>query len=60
MEIKLAQTQDINAWMALVEQVRDVFPGLETAEAMEEHRATVLRFMENSSAVCAAEADLYS
>lgn len=57
MEIKLAQTQDIHAWMALVEQVRDVFPGLETAEAMEEHRATVLRFMENSSAVCAAEAD---
>ena len=57
MEIKLAQTQDINAWMALVEQVRDVFPGLETAEAMEEHRATVLRFMENSSAVCAAEAE---
>ena len=43
MEIKLAQTQDIHAWMALVEQVRDVFPGLETAEAMEEHRATVLR-----------------
>ena len=35
MEIKLAQTQDIHAWMALVEQVRDVFPGLETAEAME-------------------------
>lgn len=35
MEIKLAQTQDINAWMALVEQVRDVFPGLETAEAID-------------------------
>lgn len=57
MEIRLAQAQDIDAWMALVEQVRDVFPGLETTEAMEEHRVTVLGFMENSSAVCAAEAD---
>lgn len=57
MEIRLAQAQDIDAWMALVEQVRDVFPGLETAEAMEEHRATVLRFIKNASAVCGAEAD---
>lgn len=57
MEIRLAQAQDIDAWMALAEQVRDVFPGLETAEAMEEHRATVLRFIKNSSAVCGAEAD---
>ncbi len=56
MEIRLARAEDIDAWMALVEQVRDVFPGLETAEAMAEHRATVLGFMKNSSAVCAAEA----
>lgn len=55
MEIKLATAQDIDAWMALVEQVRDIFPGLETAQAMEEHRTTVLRFMENSSAICAVE-----
>lgn len=55
MKIKLATAQDIDAWMALVEQVRDVFPGLETAQAMEEHRATVLRFMETSSAICAME-----
>ena len=56
MEIRPARAEDIDAWMALVEQVRDVFPGLETAEAMAEHRATVLGFMKNSSAVCAAEA----
>lgn len=55
MELRLASAQDINAWMALVEQVRDTFPGLETSEAMAEHRATVLNFMENFSAVCAAE-----
>lgn len=53
MEIRLARTQDIDAWMVLVEQVRDAFPGLETAEAMAEHRAAVLRFIQNSSAVCA-------
>lgn len=56
MEIRLARAEDINAWMMLVEQVRDVFPGLETAEAMAEHRVTVLSFMQNSSAVCAEEA----
>ena len=55
MEIRLASAQDINAWMALVGQVRDAFPGLETSEAMTEHRATVLDFMRNSAAVCAAE-----
>lgn len=45
MEIRFAQKQDIDAWMALVERVRDVFPGLETAGAMAEHRNTVLRFI---------------
>lgn len=55
MKVRLAHVQDINAWMRLVEQVRDVFPGLETAEAMEEHRAAVLHFIQNSSAVCAEE-----
>ena len=46
MEIRLAGAQDIDAWMALVEQVRDIFPGLETAGAMAEHRATVLHFVQ--------------
>lgn len=55
MEIRLANAQDIDAWMALVEQVREVFPGLETSEAMAQHRDTVLNVIKNSSAVCAAE-----
>lgn len=55
MEIRLAHETDIDGWMMLVEQVRDAFPGLETAEAMAEHRATVLNFIQNSSAVCAEE-----
>lgn len=58
MEIRLAQAQDIDAWMALVEQVRDAFPGLETTEAIAEHRATVLHFIARSSAICAIDADL--
>ena len=56
MEIRLANARDIDAWMALVEQVRNAFPGLETAEAMAEHRATVLQFIQVSSAICALEA----
>ncbi|OUP28476.1 GNAT family N-acetyltransferase [Faecalibacterium sp. An192] len=56
MEIRLAQPQDIGPWMALVEQVREQFPGLETDKAMEEHKATVLDFIRQASAICAAEA----
>lgn len=56
MEIRLAQPQDIDSWMALVEQVREQFPGLETDKAMEEHKVTVLDFIRQASAICAAEA----
>lgn len=45
MKIQLAKPEHIDAWMVLVEQVRNAFPGLETTEAMAEHRATVLQFM---------------
>lgn len=57
MKIRLAQAQDIDAWMALVEQVRDAFPGLETTEAIAEHWATMLHFIAQSSAICAIDAD---
>ena len=56
MKIQLAKPENIDAWMVLLEQVRDTFPGLETAEAMAEHRATVLQFIQESSAICALEA----
>lgn len=55
MEIKFAQAQDIDAWMTLVERVRDSFPGLETADALEEHKATVLHFMKEFAAICAVD-----
>ena len=47
--------QDIDSWMNLVERVRDAFPGLETRQAMEAHRRTVLEFMESGGAICAKE-----
>lgn len=56
MNIQFAKPEHIDAWMALVEQVRDAFPGLETAEAMAEHRVTVLQFMQSSSAIWAMDA----
>ena len=53
MEIKLCDQQDIGQWMALVERIKESFPGLETSEALDAHRKTVLDFMKNDSAICA-------
>ena len=53
MRIELGTEQDINSWMNLVEKVKDAFPGLETREAMHEHKNTVLDFMGRDSAICA-------
>lgn len=52
-KISLAQPCDIDLWMALVGRVKDAFPGLETQEALAEHRRTVLGFMERNAALCA-------
>lgn len=51
--IRPAERRDIDGWMALVEQVKDIFPGLETEAALAEHRVTVLDFIQRASAVCA-------
>ncbi len=53
MIIELATKQNIDNWMNLVYKVKDSFPGLETEEALDEHRNTVLDFMDKSSAICA-------
>ncbi len=53
MIIELATKQDIDNWMTLVGKVKKGFPGLETQEALDEHRNTVLDFMDKSSAICA-------
>ena len=53
MNIKVAKESDIDCWMRLVSKVKDSFPGLETKEALAEHRYTVLDFIHKKSAICA-------
>ena len=52
MEVLYGTASDIDAWMKVVERVAPQFPGLETKESREEHKATVLRFMEKQQAIC--------
>ena len=51
MEIGLGRAAEIDEWMGLVRRVRDNFPGLETEEALEAHRETVLAFMDGNAAI---------
>ena len=53
MEIRLGTINDIESWIELVYKVKDIFPGLETEEAMREHRKTVLEFISRKEALCA-------
>ena len=55
MTSELGTEQDIDSWMNLVEKEKDAFPGLETQEALNEHKNTVLDFMGRASAICAKE-----
>ena len=57
MKIELGRECDIEDWMQLVNQVKESFPGLETKEALEEHRNTVLECMREASAICAKSND---
>ena len=51
MEIGLGSAAEIDGWMGLVRRVRGNFPGLETEEALEAHRETVLAFMDGNAAI---------
>ena len=44
--------RDMEPWMELVRSVRWNFPGLETEEALQDYRNTVLRFMGEKRALC--------
>lgn len=55
MQLFYGVPKDIEKWMRLVARVRWNFPGLETQEGLDEHRATVLRFMEKRQAICVKE-----
>ena len=52
MQLFYGVPEDIENWMSLVTQVRWNFPGLETQEKLNEHRATVLKFMGKRQAIC--------
>ena len=44
--------EDIESWMKLVKNVRWNFPGLETEQALEEYKNTVIKFMGQKRAIC--------
>lgn len=52
-EIRWGEPADLDDWMGLVRSVRWNFPGLETEEALRDHRQTVLKFMGKRQALCA-------
>ncbi len=58
MEILYGKLADIDLWMKLVEKVSWNFPGLETREKIEDHRQTVIKFMNDNSALCAKVSDI--
>lgn len=57
MKLYYGAPSDIDRWMALVTAVRANFPGLETADALEDHKNTVLKFMARGEAICMKAGD---
>lgn len=52
MRVEFGKTSDINEWMKLVEEISWNFPGLETKESLDEHKETVMRFINKEQALC--------
>ncbi len=52
MRLYYGEPDDIEEWMKLVNQISWNFPGLETKERLDEHKAVVLRFMSKRQAIC--------
>lgn len=57
MNVTNGKHSDIDSWMSLVTRVRENFPGLETKALLDEHRRTVLRFMDEGRALCVKEGE---
>ena len=57
MNVEYGTSLDIESWMELVKLVSWNFPGLETEADIENHRKTVLRFMDENRALCVKETD---
>lgn len=54
-QIQKATMKNLKSWMNLAEVIQPLFPGLETQDAMNEYEKTVIRCIENGTAICAAE-----
>lgn len=52
MEVFFGEDTDIESWMQLIRKVSWNFPGLETEESINEHKQTVLKFMDKKQALC--------
>ena len=52
MEAVWGDSSLIDFWMQLVRKVSWIFPGLETEERLDEHKKTVLKFMDKKQALC--------
>lgn len=57
MQLFYGVPEDIENWMGLVNRISWNFPGLETREKLDEHKATVLRFMGKRQAICVKDGD---
>lgn len=57
MQLSYGVPEDIENWMRLVNRISWNFPGLETKESLEEHKATVLKFMGKRQAICVKVGD---
>ena len=55
--VRLGRPADIPSWMDLVRRVAWNFPGLETKGALQEHAATVDKFIRRGSAICAVQGE---
>ena len=52
MKAIFGESSCIDVWMQLVRKVSRNFPGLETEELLNEHKLTVLKFMNKQQAIC--------
>ena len=55
MVVQFGNLADITSWMKLVKEVKWNFPGLETEEAFEEHKKTVMKFISQKRTLCVKE-----
>lgn len=47
-----AEIQDVESWIKMIDIVQENFPGLETAEKIEDYRKTVIKNIKRKTALC--------